>query len=89
MSSIKRLYEEILEHEDAIIELIAIAKEKRPSLYESVKASPNLIKGNLLFSNLTDNKNLARLATFYLSIENSEWSTKSYTNFKTTPEERL
>lgn len=69
MSSIKRLQEEMLEHEDEIIALIELAKEKRPQLYKTAISKPNFIICNLLFSHLTENELLSTLAGYYLKTK--------------------
>jgi len=41
MSAVKRLMEQLVEHEDDILHLTNLAKERRPALFKTVKAFPN------------------------------------------------
>ncbi len=78
MSAIKRLQEELLEHENEILALIKLAKQRRPQLYKTAIKNDNLIICNLLFSGLTENDKLSTLAVYYIKM-----------NFSQMPKERL
>lgn len=63
MSAVKRLMEDLVEREDDVLQLINLAKEKRPALYKATKAFPTPKTCLKLFSGLTDNRKLEKLAS--------------------------
>ncbi len=72
MSSIKRLYEEMLEREDEVVSLLELSKEKRPLLYDMVEKEPKLVNCNKLFKDLTEDEYLKILASFHLSMNHDQ-----------------
>jgi len=63
MSAVKRLMEDLVEHEADVLQLIKLAEEKRPALYKAVKTFPSPKASMKLFSGLTDNVKLEKLAS--------------------------